>query len=180
MGITDFALAMWPSWTVGLLMMLATVYSRNSDLLKIDLKSVKTWIKFLILITIGRAVFLSLMWDTKIVSGIVDVSWIPWQVTLTVFWEDAAHVLPLLLLMRLIGVEKKTWPIHIAALLFMWTSFGVGHIYQGILSAIYISFYIPITLRIARDKGIGTVMICHILYDLCTIILVQTMSKVMV
>lgn len=172
------ALRMWPMWMLGILMMVITIVSGHKDLLRVDKAGLKWFGKILVSVTIARLILFSLLWQF-IAHRFAPIAWLPWETTLMVFWEDAAVTLPLLLLMRFIGTSKKTWPIHGFFILLMMTAFGSGHLYQGIGSAVFISAYVPVTLWVARKKGLGTVMICHILYDLCTILLIQGMMKVL-
>lgn len=178
MDVLELASHLWPMWMLGLFMILATIYAGHKDILSIDKPTVIKWIKFLCVISVFRALMLYLMWDTM-KENVSAVAWIPWQTTMMVWWEDAAHTLPLLLLMRLIGTEKKTWPIHAIAFLPIWLSFLCGHLYQGLGNAFLVSLYIPFSLNIAKDKGLGTLMINHILFDLFTLSLIQTMLRYM-
>ena len=100
---------------------------------------------------------------------------IPWFLAFGVFWEDMLHALPLILLQKLIGTQKKTWPIHILATAVIMASFGLGHTYQGAFAAFALSFYIPYSVQLGKKFGLGTVMICHILYDLSTILFLKFM-----
>lgn len=178
MSAFEMALRMWPMWALGLFMIMVAFRSDNQDLLRIDRPSVKKWVKFLCGLTLFRAAMFYFTWKYQS-GGFEAVSWIPWQTTLMVWWEDAAHTLPLLLLARLIGTEKKTWPIHALAFATIMVAFGAGHIYQGLVPAIALSFYIPYTLKLSKTKGLGTIMICHVLYDLSTILLIQSMLRFM-
>lgn len=80
-----------------------------------------------------------------------------------VFLEDALHTLPILLLDRIgAGWAKKLkyifFPISILV-------FAFGHAYQGIQGLLITSMYIPLTYRLAKDYGLGTVMSLHIVWD---------------
>lgn len=180
MDFLELALRMFPFWLLGLFMIFLTIKTGNKDILRVDFQSIKKWAFFLIGLTIYRAAYLWYFWKTASVQNSVEtVSWLPWQTTLTVFWEDAAHALPLILLMRLIGTKKWTWPIHAIAMIIIAAAFGSGHMYQGIMAVILLSFYVPLTIKTAKIRGLGTIMICHVLYDLSTILLIKYMMRVM-
>lgn len=178
MSALDMALRMWPMWALGFMMILIAVTTGNKDLLKVDRKSVFSWVKILAIISAMRAVIFYFSWDYS-KEMFKAVSWLPLETTTMVWWEDAAHTLPLLLLFRLIGTSKRVWPIHALAFTLVWASFLMGHVYQGWFAAILISAYIPYTLNLSKEKGLGTIMICHVLYDLATIGLMQFMLRVM-
>ena len=103
------------------------------------------------------------------------VHFIPWQGTLGVFWEDAVHVFPLVLLARMYG-EKLwfkiiRWPLLIATMI----AFGAGHLYQGPIAACALSFYIILSMQQGQKNGFGTVIIAHTLYDLITLLSIAWM-----
>lgn len=178
MDALDMALRMWPAWMLGFFMIMATILSGNKDLLRVSKPAIIKWTKILGGITLLRILLFYFTWDLQ-ADKFETVSWLPWQTCTMVWWEDAVYTLPLLLLYRLIGTSKKTWPIHAIAFLMAWVSFGSGHMYQGAMAAIFISFYIPYTLRLSKSVGLGTIMIGHVMYDLATILLIQTMIRFM-
>jgi hypothetical protein len=98
------------------------------------------------------------------------VHFIPWQTTLGVFWEDAVHALPLVLLGKMFANKTwykiAKWPLLAAVM----CSFGAGHLYQGVLAACMLSFYIPFSMKMGEKHGFGTVMLCHMMYDLITLL----------
>lgn len=166
MDMKDIALNMWPAWMLGIAMLYATWRSKYKELLRIDWKAVRNWTIFLVLLTLWR------MWTINRldIQALEGAAMIPWQSTLTVFWEDACHGMPLVLLRKYLGTKWFTWPIHILALLIVMIAFGAGHVYQGIGAAIVLSFYIPLSMDIGKKNGFGTVMIGHVLYDLFTVL----------
>lgn len=178
MSALEMAMQMWPMWILGFFMLYVTVTTGNADLIRVDRKTVIKWLKFLSVITVIRAVLWYFTWDYS-VNRFEAVSWLPWETTTMVWWEDAAHTLPLFLLARLIGTKWKTWPVHALAFTVIWLSFLTGHLYQGLGSAILISMYIPFSLKLGKEIGLGTLMINHVLYDLATLLLIQGMIRLM-
>lgn len=152
--------------------------SDNRDLMRIEPKAVGLWALFLtVKCTLGYLA-MTLLGDPAHLAHAFDaVKWISPATTLTVFWEDAAHTLPLLLLMRLIGTKWYTWPVHALCLLIVMIAFGSGHTYQGMQAAVMLSFYIPFGVWMGNKKGLGTVMCCHVLWDLSTILMIQAVLK---
>lgn len=82
----------------------------------------------------------------------------------TVFLEDALHTLPILLLDR-IGTN---WSKYLKYIFFPISIivFAFGHAYQGIQGVLITSMYIPLTYRLAKDYGLGTVMCLHVVWDI--------------
>lgn len=172
MNAKDLAIAMYPHWLIGIFVIWATIKAGYSDLLRFDKKAILGWVRFLILLTVYRIGMFKLF-PVHFSAASEPASIIPWPLTLTVFWEDALHILPLILLQKLIGTRKWTWPIHAIATAIMMVEFGSGHIYQGFPAACMLSLYIPIVTRMGKKNGLGTVMLCHTLYDLCTILTIK-------
>lgn len=172
MTFVEMALKMYPYWIMGLLMMLIVYYSEYRTLLRVEWKPILKWVKLLGIITIYRIIIFKLFKGNATLESMTSgVGIIPWQSTLTVFWEDALHGLPLAIMALWLGQEKLwkrivTW----AAVVLVMISFGLGHVYQGWIAAFFLSFYVPFTFKKGQEIGFGTVMICHVLYDLATIL----------
>lgn len=170
MSFAEIALRMWPMWVMGLFMIFSVYHSEYRNLLRVQVKPILKWILFLIGLTAYRIIMLKYFSGPfKAQSG--GVMMIPWQATLTVFWEDACHGLPLAIMSLKMG-QDKLWKkiVMWAAIIFTMFSFGLGHVYQGAIAAFFLSFYIPFTYKKGQEIGFGTVMICHTLYDLVTIL----------
>lgn len=181
MSFTEFALRMWPSWALGAFMIAATVKAGYKELVRVEKKPVLTFLKFMLKISAIRALIYAALVLFKVPMGYVDsakeaVSILPWAGTLTVFWEDACHGLPLVLLAQFLGDRWYARSLNFAALLLVMFSFGLGHTYQGVIAAIMLSFYIPFSMDAGKKYGFGTVMVCHTLYDLITILMVKFLS----
>lgn len=82
---------------------------------------------------------------------------------LLVFWEDAIFMVPIYFLMEKYGKNVYTICFAILSSLF----FAYGHLYHGLFGALVTAFY-PyfISHHYAKKTSIGTVMVCHITYDL--------------
>lgn len=176
MTFTEIALRMFPYWIMGLMMIFAVYHSRHRDLLRVQWKPILKWVGFIALLTLYRiAIFKIFSHNDKLHEMTSGAAMIPWQATFTVFWEDACHGLPLAILSRVLGNDKiwkkaLTW----LAVLVVMCSFGLGHVYQGYLAAALLSFYVPFTFKRGQEIGFGTVMICHTIYDLATILTIKT------
>jgi hypothetical protein len=162
MNFQTIAHDVYPFWILGVLVMGAVVLAGRKNLLRAQGTPLIKWLFFLLITTLYRIGAHKLFPHFHGVGDTEQVAMLlPWTVTLTVFWEDACHGLPLLILKELLGVNKLAKPIYYLAMLLTMMSFSLGHMYQGILPAIILSFYI------------GTMMICHILYDLVTLLFAQ-------
>jgi hypothetical protein len=166
---------MFPYWIMGLFMLYAVYQSSHKDLLRVQPKSIARFLLFLGALTIYRIVIFKFFSDNGTLQDMTSgAAMIPWEATLTVFWEDACHSLPLVIFARWLG-EDKLWKKGLvgAAILMVMASFGLGHTYQGYWAALLLSFYIPFTYKKGQEVGFGTVMICHTLYDLATILTIK-------
>lgn len=176
MTFQEIAMRMFPFWMMGLFMLVAVYRSENRDLLRVDYKSVAKWILFLGAITIYRVIVFKIFeGNEKLHDMTSGAMMIPWQATLTVFWEDMCHTVPIALLARWLGTDKWWKKGVIGAVIgLVMVSFGLGHVYQGAIAAAFLSLYIPFTYKKGQEIGFGTIMVCHTLYDLVTILTIKT------
>lgn len=168
------ALTMYPYWIMGAFMVWATLRTRSKDLVRVEIPAVFNWVRFLITITFLRILVIKLF-PAQFHEATKDMTDIPWPLTLTVFWEDAMHGLPLVLIRRFLGTAKWTWPIHGILMAIVMLEFGLGHVYQGVPAAMLLSLYIPVSMNLGKKYGFGTVMIGHTLYDLFTVLTLKMM-----
>lgn len=176
MTFQEMALRMYPCWILGLFMMYAVWNSKYKKLLRVEPKKIVKWLAFLGMLTIYRIIiFKFFSGNAKLHDMTSGAMMIPWQATLTVFWEDACHGLPLAIISLMLGKDKP-WKkaVRWSAIALVALSFGLGHVYQGYLAAALLSLYVPFTFKKGQEVGFGTVMICHTLYDLATIITIKT------
>jgi hypothetical protein len=165
---------MYPFWILGVLVILSVLKSGKKFLLRVKVKPVLKWCAFLIGLTVVRVALLKLAGYAGIHGPPQGLMMIPWAASLTVFWEDVCHGLPLVILQKLIG-RKRWWAkaLNSIALSIVMLSFGLGHLYQGPLVALLLCFYIPYSMKLGKQYGFGTVMVCHTLYDLVTFLFVK-------
>lgn len=165
MNFKQWAMEMYPVWILAIGVMCAVMSTKYKSLLRINKTVLVEWTKFLITVTIIRFCMYKLFPNAFIFNSVKHAGFLPWGVGFTVFWEDAVHGLPLLILRKLIGVNKWTRPLHLLLLSLVMLEFGIGHLYQGMLPALALSFYVPYSMKVAEKHGFGTVMIGHMLYD---------------
>ena len=180
MKFSEIAHHLLPYWILGLVIIIATIFSGNKNALRIEPKAVAKFASFMLFITILRIFLLNFLISTfgfDIKAHFGAVAGIPWAATLLVFWEDCVHSLPLILLRKKLGEGTIQNIVYYTAMIFTMISFGSGHIYQGILPAIMVMFYIPFSIKYGKKYGVGTVMVCHSLYDFCTIMLVKSFLR---
>lgn len=179
MDFSYFAIKMLPYWILGLFMIFATYNSDYRQLLRVEYKPLLKWCGFLVLITICRIIMFKIFASNEFLKSMTSgATTIPVGATLTVFWEDCAHGLPLAILSLFLG-QDKLWKklITYVAISIVMVSFGLGHLYQGYAATILLSFYIPYTYSKGQKIGFGTIMICHTLYDLVTILTLQAFLR---
>lgn len=174
MDFKTIAQHMYPFWILGILIIGMVIAAGQKHLVRIEKKSIKKWAFFLLYITAWR-IFLSKALHFNGIGDLKSMAMLPLPMTLTVFWEDACHGLPLLILKKLIGKRKWLKPLYWFLLVAVMIEFGSGHVYQGLLPAFLLSFYVPYSIKMGNKYGFGTVMLCHMSYDMVTLLLVQRM-----
>lgn len=176
MDLSQIALQLWPCWMLGILMVYFTWSSKYKKLLKIDPKGLLKFAGYMVFISIFRfIIFKFLSSDAMIEQARSMAHFIPWQATLGVFWEDACHAMPLVIASLMFRRSKTYAWLAKPLLLLVMFSFGAGHVYQGLLPAFAISFYVPVTMNLAKKYGFGTTMLCHIMYDMTTLLSIRWM-----
>jgi hypothetical protein len=171
MNISEVAERMWPAWAMGLVMLALVKNSKHANLLKVDKSGLLRFAKWMVVITLIRFVMLKLLAPEEMLESIRStVNFLPWQTTLGVFWEDMCHTVPLVILGRMYAKEKWYQYARLPLLAMVMFSFGSGHMYQGVLASCMLSLYIPITMKLGKKWGFGTVMLCHMFYDMATLL----------
>jgi hypothetical protein len=173
MSFLDFAARMCPYWGLGALMGWAVWKSDYKDLLAFDKKAFGKFFLFMCAVTVYRYFMLKILVANGMGSHFDAVKSLPVGGVFFTPWEDACHGLPLVLLRRMIGTKKWTWPIHALAMTTVTIGFGLGHVYQGVAAAAFISLYIPFSVWFGQKRGFATLMCSHVLYDFSTIMAIR-------
>ena len=173
MSFTDFAFRMFPYWCLGAAMAFAIWKSDYKSLLRFDKNAFAKFFSFMVIVSIFRYAMIHSLVHFIGTGSFQAVNKLPIGAVLFVPWENLAHSIPLVLFRRMIGTNKWTWPIHVLAMLMVMVSFGMGHVYQGIGAAIFISLAIPLDIYWGKKVGFGTTMSCHVLYDFLTIMTIR-------
>jgi len=176
MSFAEMALRMWPGWVLGLLILLLTFFSKNRSLIRVEKKAMIQWCKTIGMILGGRILMLGILQHFFRDSGPAiafrhgarELDFIPWQAMLFVFWEDAVHVLPFIILKKMAETRKWLNFILYPLLVLVMLDFALGHSYEGTVAMIAMALYIPIMMHVGKKYGVGTVMIGHTMYDLTT------------
>lgn len=161
---------MYPYWILGILVMLAVISSGNANLIRIDKTALKKWILFLACVTVWRVLMTKLLHFNGLGYSKLLGPPLPVLTAFTVFWEDACHGLPLLILRKLVAGKKWLKPLYYLALSAVMIEFGIGHLYQGVLAGFILALYIPYSIDKGEQYGFGTVMLGHMAYDLVTLL----------
>lgn len=158
---------LWPAWLMGTAILFITFKSKFKSLLTIKWRGVKFFIGLVFITSIIRLIcyhFFHRM--TLLPVDLKACRALPWQGCLFVFWEDATHILPLMIFKRLIAGKKYMYLFYFATMFLIMLDFGVGHIYQSITAGLVMMLYIPVVMDLCEQFGVGTVMICHTIFDL--------------
>ena len=179
MNFREIALSMHPFWVLGIFVLFAIYFSKYRSLLRVTTKPILAWIKILTAVTIFRIIVFSFFGENAIIQNMVSgAAMIPWPATLFVFWEDAVFGLPLAIASITLAQESKLKRnIVRLAIILVSIFFGSLHAYQGLAAIFLLSFYVPFILEKGREIGFGTIMICHIIYDLITIITIGSFFR---
>jgi hypothetical protein len=172
MGFFDIVLAYLPAWIIGLGIFFLTKRGRNGDLVRFESKPfLKISAFFLAVIAISLISFHFTSQHRspdRIRASLAAVSGIPIWISLFVGWEDMVFGVPLAAMgIALKGRIGKV--IYKLAMVAVMACFGYLHLYQGLMSAIILSLYIPLTQSRGIKSGFGTIMACHMFYDFITI-----------
>lgn len=172
MDIKTAVLHYLPYWIMGIMMVFFTLRSEeDKDLMRIQPKSLLKFARTMLFVTLWRCVMMHFFPPTM--QSAAPMLQIPLWLTATVGWEDACHTLPLAIIARYLGDSKWAKFAMVPLTMMVMLSFGLGHVYQGILPACMISFYIPIVTSLGKKHGFGTVMLCHMAYDFITLLTVR-------
>jgi hypothetical protein len=148
---------------IGIIITVYLILFHRHDI-RVELDKVAKFLAFMAIVTAFRLA-LGSYFQTPPLSDSFPIQF--WQFAL-VFWEDAYFVAPLYFTYKMRDHKyfKYVW---YALAIYLSVDFGLGHAYQGLKGVIITSIYpVFISLRYSRKVGIGTVMVCHILYDMIT------------
>jgi hypothetical protein len=174
--IHEVILNLWPFWLCGMVVLLAIFFSEQKSLLRVEWNRVLPFASFMVRITAFRYLLYRFLLPW---SGLADplltkmraVSHLlPWQTTFGVFWEEAIYTIPLVLFYRLHKEKRWFWDVYPLTFAMFMASFAVGHLYQGVIPAIIICFYIPFSVKMGQKYGFGSMILAHIAYDLITLL----------
>ena len=147
------------------------VYWKDREVLRFDFEAVKNFIALMVLLTFFRLAIFSFGHDVLGINiadinqgfGRIDF----WRLGLA-FWEDAFFAIPIYYMKDKWKWSSYIWLPITAALSI---HFGLGHMYQfemayfAALIIPYVFFY-----RYGKKYGFATTMICHILFDMFTLL----------
>lgn len=169
MDVRQVADGLFPCWCLGLAMMYLVYNSSHKDLLKVSKEGLIRFAKFLGVVTAVRIFYIAMIAPDQTLEAIRNATnMMPWQTMLGVYWEDMCNAVPLVILGSMIAGKKWLKPFYYVLLAAMSLTFGAMHSYEGPQAIVVMSMYIPFTMRLGKKHGFGTVMLCHIAYDLCT------------
>jgi hypothetical protein len=137
-------------------LILVAVFFFDRERLQVDLSAIG---KFLKIVLIGSALSFVIRYSLGRIPTLPPVGF---GSLLLVWWEDVLFSL------LSIYYAEKFLPKWVFVPLAVITSlvFGMGHLYQGWFAVLALSFY-PyfVSYKCGKKYGYGTVMICHVLYD---------------
>jgi membrane protease YdiL (CAAX protease family) len=136
-------------------------HKKFKGIVGINKEKVMKFVRFMALVSAIRLVLFSGMSSNQAIDSIGLLS------LAMVFWEDAVFTLPALVLDRA-GASKKVVNSILAISAIVFAS---GHVSYGFTWMLLTLLYVPfISFKYGKKYGLGTVMVCHILYDVMTLI----------
>jgi hypothetical protein len=152
-------------------------FLKHPEVLRIDREMVKLFGGLITVINVIKITILGLIINAffpELYSKITSIYWsIPANHLLAVWWEDSFYVLPYLLLarpiMNIANSKAKYAAITLAFTMFLLTTahFTAGHMYQGKMGLVT-AMYPFVSYSVGGRKGLGTVMMLHIIFDFTT------------
>lgn len=177
MDVRQVADGLFPCWCMGLWMMYLIYNSDHKDLLRVSKEGLLRFARFLAIITLARIFYITVIAPDAVVESMRHIGdSVPWQTMFGVFWEDMCNAVPLVIIGRMIEGKKWLKPLYMALIAAMSFVFGALHSYEGMQAVLTLMFYIPFTMRLGKKYGFGTVMLCHIAYDLLTFFTFQIVA----
>lgn len=147
----------------------------DRKMLSLNLDKINSFIGFMVLVCVLRVCLIDFC-SEFFQSELPTDSGIPLWYLPFVFWEDLFFGGLVYLSHKFI----KNRFISLLSIILISLWFASGHLYQGYyiaaLTGIYPYF---ISYRFAKKNGFGTVMVCHILYDFITVLLVKFLPWVL-
>jgi hypothetical protein len=155
-------------------------YVKNKNLMRIDWATVK---KVTLIVLLAKLVNIGII-DLQVHLGLVSKIQLlegtqmpmPFWWFFMVFWEDGFYGLVIYYLMEVDKILPKfVKKIIIFGICF---NFMLGHLYQGAIGMLAILYPFYISYKYGKKNGFGTVMICHILFDLISYMMYSFYVKV--
>lgn len=145
---------------------------KRSKLVRIDWNNVAAFLGFMALVSALR---MGLM-DSTVDMDYSGVDITTFKHFMWVWWEDSFFALPIYYFKDHLKTSKKVWiPITIALSLM----FGFIHLaYSPWWALLVTTFPYALSYRFGKRYGFGTVMACHVLYDVMTQISVKLMHLI--
>jgi len=149
---------MVPFYIIGFFIILLAL-KINKKLVRIDIKAVSIFMLVMALVTAVRVIVYR-------AAGASAPNFFPDVTSLYfVWWEDAVFVLPLLILNHY-GIKMKY---QLPFIILSSVAFAGGHLSYSLSWAAFLLCYVyHISYSYGLKYGLGTVMICHVFYDLIT------------
>lgn len=141
----------------------------DKETVRIDYKAIRKFLIFMGCLSLFRMIIFYL---TSNIIATEVVKTIPFTSLFWVFWEDAFFVLIPLALKKIIPKTGKMLYVNnivfAIAMSGMSLLFMYGHSYQGNIGYLTVIYPFLIAYRYGIKVGFGTVMVCHVLYDIIT------------
>jgi len=129
------------------------------ELVRFDFKAFRSFLLLMLYTAVLRTLYVLATGKNPINLDLFD-----FPLLFFVFWEDMFFVFPSLLLYHLTKNKYLVAPVMLVSSII----FAIGHLYQGVMAPIILLGYVPAMFYFGRKYGLGTVMACHVAYDVLT------------
>lgn len=147
---------MLPYWLIGAVIFRISRFF-DPKLTRVSWPPIARFIRFMVIVTVLRMLIGTPQLPFPPLTEYIKL--------MGVFWEDLVHVLPALIMTKL-----KIPNFFVYAFLFLSSvAFATGHLYLSPIWALITTIYPAISFHYGKKHGLGTVIICHILYDIVTV-----------
>jgi membrane protease YdiL (CAAX protease family) len=129
------------------------------ELVRLDFKAFRSFLLLMFYVAVLRTVYVLVTGKNPINLDLFD-----FPLLFFVFWEDMFFVFPSLFLYHLTKNKYLVAPVMLVSSII----FAIGHLYQGVMAPLILLGYVPAMFYFGRKYGFGTVMACHVAYDVLT------------
>ena len=151
--------------------MVVARFTSEKDLFRVSWDKISQFVAFLAVVFVWRLIQANFLYTNDLMEQFPkSPTAMPFWTMGLVFWEDFFFAVPIYFICK----HMKHKLLKFSLIFALSALFGLGHLYQG-WQAVFILAFMPyfVTYRYGKLYGFGTTMICHILYDVSTVVFIK-------